>query len=157
MALNPDRIGHTYPPYRYEVSREKLREYAQATGIDDPAYTADPAELPLAHLVAPPTFAACFSISRLGDVVGDPELGAHPRLVHGAQEFDLHRPIRGGDVLECTPRIRDVTVRGRLELLTYDVEAVDARTREPVVTSSSTIVFLPPDETPSVRPTRGDD
>ena len=32
-------IGKTYPPFEYEVGREKIREYANAVGAD--GYAAD--------------------------------------------------------------------------------------------------------------------
>ena len=143
MALNPARIGHRYPSYRYEVSREKVREYALVTGVTDPRVLADPADVAAGDVVAPATFAACFTVTRGGaGMFGDTELGAHWTLVHGAQEYVFHRPIRVGDVLECTPSIADITARGRNEFLTLEIECVDASTGEPVVTSRGTIVFL---------------
>jgi acyl dehydratase len=120
------------------VSREKVREYAQATGHSDPSYAAQEGEV-----VAPPTFAACFTVVRGGgSMFADPELGAHPALVHGSQEYELHRPVRVGDVLECTPWIADIADRGRMELLTLQIDCVDAETGEQVVTSRGTIVFF---------------
>ena len=140
--LNPERVGHRYPSYRYEVSREKVREYALATGADDPRVTAD-----TGPVVAPPTFAACFTVMRGGaSVVDDPELGAHPRLLHSAQEYDFARPVRVGDVLECTPEIVDIVSRGRIERLVLQVDCRDADTGDPVVTGRSTLVFLPEPE-----------
>lgn len=124
------------------MSREKIREYAQATGIDDPVYRADPADVPLSEVVAPPTFAACFCVGRSTDLFADPELGAHWNLVHGSQAFTYHRPIRGGDVLECTPRIVDIADRGKMELMTYEIDCVEWATKEPVVTARSVIVFF---------------
>jgi hypothetical protein len=62
IALNPDRIGHRYPTYHYEVGREKIREYAAATGVHDEIYRSDPLEVPTSELLAPPTFATCFTI-----------------------------------------------------------------------------------------------
>jgi hypothetical protein len=105
-------------------------------------YQADPGDVPLHDLVAPPTFAACFSVGRTTALFTDPELGAHWNLVHGSQEFTYHRPIKGGQVLECTPRIVDIAERGRMELLTYDIECVDWTSREPVVTARSVIIFF---------------
>lgn len=142
IALNPDRIGHVYDTYTYEVSREKMREYAEATGISDPIYQADPAEVPLEGVVAPPTFAACFCLGRVSTIVADSELGAHWNLVHGSQAFTYHRPIRGGDVVRCTPWIVDITNRRSMDLLTYQIDCVDAVSDEPVVTSRSVIVFF---------------
>jgi hypothetical protein len=95
----------------------------------------------LPELVAPPTFAACFCL-RTSVLADDPELGAHENLMHGSQEFTFHRAVRGGDVLECTPRIVDIVDRGRLALLTYEVECMTWPAREPVVTARSVLVFL---------------
>lgn len=142
IALNPDRIGHAYPSFTYEVSREKLREYAEATGVTDPIYRVDPTEVALEEIVAPPTFAACVCLGRLSTLVDDPELGAHWNLVHGSQAFTYHRALRGGDVLRCTPRIADISAKGPMELLTFEVACADAATGEPVVTGRSVIVFF---------------
>lgn len=134
MALNPDRVGHRYPSFRYEVSREKIREYAEVTGA--------PAVPEEGEVVAPPTFAACFTITRGSSWAADPELGAHPALVHGSQEYDFHRPLRVGDVLMCTPSITAITSRERTEILTTQVDCVDATTGQPVVTGRMTVVFF---------------
>ena len=93
--------------------------------------------------MAPPTFAACFTVGDSGGTIHtDPELGAHRNLVHGAQEYVHHRPIRVGDVLECTPWIVDIADRGRMELLTLQIDVVDAGDGSPVLTSRGTIIFF---------------
>jgi acyl dehydratase len=119
------------------VSREKVREYAAATGVRGPALDDD-----AGPTVAPPTFAACFTVGRGGAMFSDPELGAHFNLVHGSQEYTFHRPIRVGDILECTPKIADIKAKGAMEFLTLEIECVDAVTRDPVVTSRGTIIFF---------------
>ena len=125
------------------MSREKVREYAIATEVDDPRYTARSPDAATARLAAPPTFAACFTITRGSEALhDDPELGAHWNLVHGAQEYEFHRPVRIGDVLECTPRIADITSRGRMEFLVLEVDCRDADNAEPVVTGRETIIFF---------------
>jgi hypothetical protein len=138
MALNRDKVGTVYPAYRYEVSREKIREYAVALGESDPRYLGDGDDV-----VAPPTFAAAFTITKGGEVVlTDPELGAHPALVHGSQRYAYgERPLRPGDVLTCTPRVAGISARGSNEFLTIEV---DCRFEDdsPAVLSEATIVFL---------------
>ena len=32
MPVNAEATGKTYPPFEYEVGKEKIREYAQAVG-----------------------------------------------------------------------------------------------------------------------------
>ena len=108
-----------------------------ATGVRDPACTAESGPV-----LAPPTFAACFTVARGPSLLDDPELGAHPRLIHSSQEYVFHRPVRVGDVLECRPSITAVTPRGRMDLLALETVCVDADDGEPVVTSRATLVFL---------------
>jgi hypothetical protein len=141
IALNHDRIGHRYPTYHYEVGREKIREYAAATGVDDDVYASDPTEVPTADLLAPPTFATCFTVSG-GAIVSDPELGWHWNLVHGSEEFVFSRAVRGGDLLACSPWIVDIVDRDRFEILTYQIDVTDARTGEDVMESRATIIFF---------------
>lgn len=138
MGLNLQKVGATYPGYRYEVSREKIREYAAAVGETDPRYVSDGDDL-----VAPPTFAACFTIQRAGQpILADPDLGAHAALVHGSQGYRYgDRPLRPGDVLECSPRITDITTRGDNDFLTFEVECRFADGQLAVV-SETTFVFL---------------
>jgi hypothetical protein len=139
MALNPDKVGTTYPTYTYEVSREKIREYAAALGETDPRYFSDGDDA-----VAPPTFAASFTIIKGGQAAfADPDLGTHQTLVHGAQRYVYgDRPMRPGDVLDCTPRIADISTRGSNEFMVTEVECMFADTDELAVRSEATIVFL---------------
>ena len=139
MALNQSKVGSTYPTYRYEVSREKIREYAVALGETDPRYHSEGDDC-----VAPPTFAAAFTLTKgLMLLMSDSELGAHPALVHGSQAFRYGtRPLRPGDVLECSPRIASITTRGRNEFLTTVVDCRFAGTDELAVEAEVVIVFL---------------
>ena len=139
MPLNPDKIGTVYPAYVYEVSREKIREYAAALGESDPRYFSEGADC-----VAPPTFAACFTIPRGGEAAfRDPELGTHTRMVHGSQRYRYgSRPLRPGDRLTCTPRVADVTVRGQNEFLVLEVDCRFEGSQERAVLSEATMVFL---------------
>jgi hypothetical protein len=139
MALNRSKVGTAYPSYRYEVSREKIREYAVALGETDARYHSDGDDC-----VAPPTFAAAFTISKgLMVLFGDPELGAHPGLVHGSQTYRYGgRPMRPGDVLECTPRLESIAIRGRNEFLTTVIDCRFADSGELAVEAEVVIVFL---------------
>jgi hypothetical protein len=139
MALNRDKVGTSYPSYTYEVSREKIREYASALGESDPRYFSDGDDC-----VAPPTFAACFTVIKGGAAAfGDPDLGVHPALVHGSQSYAFgDRLVRPGDELTCTPRIAEISARGRNELMTVEVDCRFADTDERAVLSTAVIVFL---------------
>jgi hypothetical protein len=139
MALNTDKVGTTYPAYAYEVSREKIREYAVALGETDPRYLSDGDDC-----LAPPTFAACFTVMRGStDIFADPDLGTHHKLVHGSHAFRFgDRPLRPGDRLVCTPQITDISARGSNEMMTIQIACRFDDTDEHAVTSEAVIVFL---------------
>ena len=66
MPLNQALVGKAYPAIRYEVGREKLREFAVAVGETDPIYHDEAAARAAGHpdLPAVPTFAARKSRNR---------------------------------------------------------------------------------------------
>lgn len=138
MALDTSRIGAVYPSFTYEVSRAKIREYAQALGEDDPRYFSDGDDC-----VAPPTFASLFTIIQPGEaLLADDGLGMHWNLVHGNQSYEFgDRPLRPGDVVTCTPRIADIRTRGANEMLTLDVDCRFADGGE-AVAATSLLVLL---------------
>ncbi|RMI45880.1 MaoC family dehydratase N-terminal domain-containing protein [Streptomyces triticirhizae] len=127
MPLDQSFVGRSYPPTEpYEVGREKIREFAQAIGDDNPVYT-DPAAaraLGYPDVIAPPTFVFLVSYRAAFEVVSDPKLGLdYSRVVHSDQKFAYVRPLRAGDRLTVTSTIESVkslkgndmlTVRGEL-------------------------------------------
>src|SRR6266511_3306533 len=58
MPLNQALLGKEYPPVRYEVGREKLREFAESVGETDPVYHDEEAAHAAGHpdIPAVPTF-----------------------------------------------------------------------------------------------------
>ena len=142
MGLNVDLVGKTYPPQTYEVGREKVREFAAATGDDNPAYfdVAVAKSLGHADLVAPPTFAVVVTRGPQISVIEDPDLGLDfSRVVHGDQKFEFSRPIVAGDVLTTTATVGAAHTRAGNDFLTIRSHVVDA-SGAAVVTVSATLV-----------------
>lgn len=139
MAFDRDKIGHEYTAYRYEVCREKIREYARALGETDSRYYSDGDDC-----VAPPTFAAAFTVAKGNEAMfDDPDLETHSSLMHGGQVFLLsERPFRPGDVIICTPRIADISYRGHHERVTIEVDCRFEDTGDRAVVSRAMLVFL---------------
>ena len=143
MPIDRSFIGRSYPPSApYEVSREKIREFAIAIGDDNPAYR-DPVtarELGYPDVIAPPTFAIVIS-SRVGSqVVFDPELQLdYSRVVHGEQRFVQARPIRAGDRLVGVVTVDNIRSAAGNEILSTRVE-LTTQAGEPVSTAYSTLV-----------------
>jgi acyl dehydratase len=143
VPLDPAFIGRSYPPSQpYDVSREKIREFADAIGATSPAYRDAEAAKALGHgdVIAPPTFAIVVSMKTNETVMFDPELELdYSRVVHGDQNFTHHRPITAGDRLVCVAHIDAITSRMGNDMVTVRTEigTVDG---EPVTTARSMLV-----------------
>ncbi|MEE1930930.1 MaoC family dehydratase N-terminal domain-containing protein [Streptomyces sp. TRM 70351] len=143
MALDQSFVGRSYPPTApYEVGREKIREFAEAIGDPNPAYTDPDAARALGHpdVIAPPTFAFVFSYRAAFAVVQDPQLGLdYNRVVHGDQRFAYARPVCAGDRLTVTSTIESVKSLAGNDILDVRGEVRDA-SGEHVVTAYTKLV-----------------
>jgi acyl dehydratase len=141
--LDQSFIGRSYPPTStYEVSREKIREFADAIGDTNPVYRDPEAARAAGHpdVIAPPTFITVVNIPAVNTVVADPALGLdYSRMVHGLQSFSYVRPVRAGDVLALTVTIDDIMDRAGNDFLTVRAE-VNAADGELVCTTSAQLV-----------------
>jgi acyl dehydratase len=143
VPLDQSFVGRTYPATPpYEVGREKIREFAEAIGDDNPAYRDPEAARALGHpdVIAPPTFGIVLSMTAGRQVVADPELGLdYSRVVHGEQRFVIGRPIRAGDRLTVTVTVENIRAAAGNDMITTrgDVSTVDG---ELVFTAFSTLV-----------------
>jgi acyl dehydratase len=136
MPLDLSFVGRSYPPSEpYLVSRERIREFADAIGADDPAYRDHRFAAELGHpdVIAPPTFPILIS-NLVGQVViNDPELGMdYSRVVHGDQRFEYTRPVRAGDRLVSVISVEDITSRGGHDFVTIRTD-ITSETGEEVV------------------------
>lgn len=140
--VNPAFAGRTYPPMpAYEVGREKIREFAEATGAH-PAHTDPEAARALgyADVIAPPTFAVLIAQRCDAQLVRDPEAGIdYSRVVHGEQTFVHHRPIVAGDRLVAVLHVDGVRAAGGHAMVTTRSE-IATEAGEQVCTASSTLV-----------------
>ncbi|HYQ69995.1 FAS1-like dehydratase domain-containing protein [Actinophytocola sp.] len=150
MPLDPAFVGHAYPRSEvYEVSRAKIREFAEAIGDDNPVYRDAAAARAAGHpdLIAPPTFGTVlFSRHSIEDIVNDEKLGVdYGRLVHGDMKFVFARPVRAGDRLTVTTHITEIDNRMGNDFLSLRAE-IDTDEGERVVTALSQLVIRAEDE-----------
>lgn len=141
--MDPALVGREFPatePYR--VGAEKIREFADAIGDDDPYYRdADAARAAgYPDVIAPPTFAVA-AVARAQDaVLFSSELGLDfSRVVHGDQRFVYRRPIVAGDVLRCTVVIEAIKNVAGNDMLNLRSDLVD-EAGEPVLSAYALLV-----------------
>ncbi|PSK99199.1 acyl dehydratase [Haloactinopolyspora alba] len=146
MPIAPSVVGWTYPAQPYEVSREKVREFAEAIGDPNPVYVETSAARERGHtdVVAPPTF-AMIPVMRGVDMLMD-DLGVEfARVVHVDQRFTYARAIAVGDRLETTTTLDQVRQVAGNDLLTIRSDVRDDR-GEGVCESLATLLVRPEDE-----------
>ncbi|GAB3713598.1 MaoC family dehydratase N-terminal domain-containing protein [Nocardiopsis oceani] len=143
MAINPDYLGREYPaPEAYEVTRGKIREFAEAINDLNPVYLdrASAQAVGYPDVIAPPTFPVILGMAGSGLALADPDLGVDfSRVVHGDQSFHYSRPLRAGDVLTTVTKITDIKALGGNELITLETVA-EAADGEHVVTAGMMLV-----------------
>ncbi len=138
--------GRVYPAGEvYEVSREKIREFAECTyGLGRvPAAHLDPEQaraLGYPDVVAPPTFAVIAAQRSDARLITDPEAGIDfSRVVHGEESFVHHRPIVAGDRLVATLHVDSIRVVAGNGIITTRNE-IATETGEPVSSVVSMLV-----------------
>jgi acyl dehydratase len=143
MAINPDFAGRSFPPGEpYEVSREKLREFANAIGDPNPVYRSKAAaqEAGFPDVIAPPTFAIVISMASSSQVLADPALNVnYAMVVHGEQKFTYTRPLHAGDVVTAQSTITSIREVGSLSMMTTATQ-ISTVEGELVCTAHGTIV-----------------
>jgi acyl dehydratase len=114
----------------YAVGREKVREYAYATGETNPLHL-DPEAARAAgyaDVVAPPMFAAVYCGPAIGPAILDPEVGIDfARMVHGAQEFEWGPVVVAGDEITTTAELDERSERGGLSFFVFRTVSTNQR------------------------------
>ena len=129
MAVDASLAGRTFPATPpYTVSRERLAEFARATGS-----TYDGG-------AAPATFPIVVAFAAMTDLMEDPEVGISlHRVVHGEQRFTYTRPVVAGDTLTATLTVDSLRQIGGADIIGTRSEIADAD-GQPVCTAFATLV-----------------
>ncbi len=145
IEINRSVLGKEYPPFVVTAERGRMKDFARAIGDANPFHLND--EVGRASewgdIIAPPTFPISFRDEEAGAALLR-DLGVDiSRILHGEQEFELHRPIRPGETYVCRSRVVDLYEKtGRSGAMAFVVRetAVTDRQNEIVATMRSTTV-----------------
>jgi hypothetical protein len=135
MPVDASLSGRTFPPTTpYVVSREKIIEFATATGS-----TYDGG-------AAPATFPIVVAFAAMTGLMEDPSVGISlHRVVHGEQRFTYTRPVVAGDELSATLTVDSLRQIGGADIIGTRSEIVD-RDGSPVCTAFATLVHRGEDQ-----------
>ena len=147
MPVRMEAIGKRYPPQRYAVGREKIREYAASIGDSDPLHhdldTARAAGYE--DLLAPRMFSVVYCRPALAAALFDPELGIEfARLVHGGQSFLWGQMVVAGDEITTVLTVGDVSERAGLAFYVLHTTSENQR-GEPVCEGTWTNIVRGPE------------
>ncbi len=107
--IDPSVKGTSYPPFSYQLERQKLTEFLLAIGEENPLFSGEDAALP-------PTFAAVFTFWGGGSLERRlSEMGVEIfNVLHAEQEYEYFKPMHIGDTITGQTVIADVyEKRGR--------------------------------------------
>lgn len=142
MPVNVNAAGQSSRPFPgYEVSREKIRMFADAVDARAAEHWEVDAAIAAGYpdLVAPATFAVLIAQRSEFAVLIAPEVGVElAKVIHAEERFIHHRPIVAGDVIETELHIESMIPRAAILMVTTRAELSDA-TGAPVTTAYSTL------------------
>ncbi len=161
MAVDTSVIGKPTGAWKVTVERGPVSKFAAAV-CDNNAVYRDPGaarDAGFAAIPVPPTFtfAASFWGSFREDQPPDPSGGDNPMhrvmgelfgkgalVLHGEQEFDYHKPILVGDVLDGFGKITDIyekeTDAAVMTFVVVETKWTDSVTGAPVVTERFNLI-----------------
>ena len=132
MPIDSSLIGASSQPHTFEVTREAVVRFMQAT--EDPALQdGDTIEY------APPTFPTTFRLR----VPGLELDGSKMQLIHGEQQYTYTRKLRVGEKISCVARVADIRERtgksGPMTIVVSEISGTDEQ-QQPVFTGRSTLI-----------------
>lgn len=165
MAVDKSVIGKKTGAWRVTVERGPVTQFAAAVKDTNPIFRdADAArKAGFDEIPAPPTFT--FAMSHWGafaeDQPPDPTGGENPMhavmgqlmasggiVLHGEQEFEYHRPVEVGDVLDGEGQVMDLYEKDSgnaiMTFVVMETRWTDHETEEPVVTERFNLIHRAP-------------
>ena len=132
MAVDQSLVGRSFPPTApFEVTEERLREFAEAVGA---SYDGG---------AAPATFPIVLAFDAMSTFLEAEAIELH-RIVHGEQKFAYERPIVAGDVLTASLSVVSLRQIGGNDIIGTTSEVTDA-SGALVCSTGATLVHRGPD------------
>ena len=143
MPVKTEAVGRSYPSLTYAVGREKIREYANAVGQNEPVHHDREAAKAggFRDVVAPPMFAVVYSAPAMGPAIFDPDVGMNfAMMVHGGQEFVWGPLVVAGDEITTTVTVKDISERDGRGYYVFESRSVNQDGEEVCVGTWTNIV-----------------
>ena len=116
MEIDKNKKGKKYPPYTYDISKEKIKEYARA------AKCYDSNNFRKESFIAPPMFAVVFQIPAIEPIISDLNIDIS-KVIQVKQEFEFQEVIRAGDAITTCSKITDIFDGTEFYLITIETNS----------------------------------
>ncbi len=119
------RVGVKGPSLIYEVEKGIIRRFARAVGDPNPLWQDEDYARKTGYggVIAPPTFILTLGFDQLQQVL---DSGPSLTVLHGSTELECYQPVRPGDAVTVTTRIKNVRERqskmGRTVFVTLNMD-----------------------------------
>ncbi|WXG40290.1 MAG: MaoC family dehydratase N-terminal domain-containing protein [Candidatus Freyarchaeum deiterrae] len=113
-------IGMTFSPVTFEVTGDRIKNYAKSTDNTKPEFL----EKDDKKLVAPLEFTSVYWISSFATLGGLQKEGIFKdisKLLHGGQRYEFLAPVKPGDKLELQVTIKDIYVKNEMLFLVLSI------------------------------------
>jgi acyl dehydratase len=111
--VNLEAEGTTFPPVPFVVAPERVQRFADVVGQRAAG--------------VPPTFLTAAEFAVFPAIIADPNLGLDlRRVLHGDQEYVLHRAPVPGETLTVRSRVAQIRERGGTGFVVLEAEITDA-------------------------------
>jgi len=128
MALKTEAVGKEWPGTTYQVGREKIKEYANALGIDNPVHfdVGAARAAGFRDVVAPPMFAVVYSSPAVAPAILDPEVELNfAAMVHGGQAFEWDEPACSGDEITTATKCLSIEEKDGKGFYVFETNSVN--------------------------------
>ena len=125
--------GYEFPPGKYRIDSSRVSIFLKAIGDTSPLYQET--------RFVPPMVVAALAMARLSDTISLP-----PGAIHVSQELSFLEAVTVDDNLTSYARLTRTQKRGKLHLLTVDLNVYDQSQRVVLTARTSFILPQPDDE-----------
>ena len=143
MPVKTEAVGKEWPATTYAVGAEKIHEFADAIGADNPVHRDREAAEAAGYrdVVAPPMFCVVYSARAMGPAILDPEVGINlATMLHGGQEFVWGEPVCSGDTIETKASCREIYEKDGKGFYVFETASTNQDGAEVVRATSTNIV-----------------
>ena len=138
------RVGIKGTPLVYEVEKGMIRRFAKAVGDPNPLWQDEEYARKTGYgdITAPPTFILTLGFDQLQQLLAS---GSSVTALHGSTELECYQPVRTGDVIAVTTRIKNVRERqskmGRTMFVTLNMDYENQRQEVVAVCRQMVIIY----------------